>query len=123
MGNHKISNDLKLAALQLKACGHDSDQEICHIAAFSLSTLKQIIWGVQDIVTALAVGCGQPCNLVCRDCDYLQALVHHKPSLFLDEYQSHLAQYWHLPTSTETIHRTLECAGLSVKHIQKLASE
>jgi hypothetical protein len=39
MGDHRISDDLKRATLDLRARGLDSDQEICRIVDFSLSTL------------------------------------------------------------------------------------
>lgn len=57
------------------------------------------------------------------DCQYLVHLARHKPTLFLDEYNQRLAEYRYLPASIATIHRTLARAGLSLKHVQKLASE
>ncbi|KAG1816934.1 hypothetical protein EV424DRAFT_1267408, partial [Suillus variegatus] len=45
------------------------------------------------------------------------------PTLFLDEYNQCLIDYRHLPALLSTIHCTLTCAGLNLKHVQKLASK
>ena len=58
-----------------------------------------------------------------RDCAFLLRLSQHKPTLFLDEYSRRLELCRELPVSLATIHRSLERAGLNVKHVQKLASE
>jgi hypothetical protein len=41
----------------------------------------------------------------------------------LDEYTRRLEQHRELSVSLATIHRTLERAGLNVKHVQKMAAE
>jgi transposase len=126
MVNRTISSDLKRAALRLKDRGRDSDDEICRITGISLSTLyraqrRHNLTG--DVTNALAIGRGRPRKLMHVDCQYLIHLARHKPTLFLDEYNQRLARYRYLPTSLATIHRTLTRAGLSLKHVQKLASE
>jgi hypothetical protein len=50
-------------------------------------------------------------------------LAKHKPTLFLDEYSQRLHQNRELSICITTIHRSLERAGLNVKHVQKMASE
>lgn len=57
------------------------------------------------------------------DVQYLLRLAHHKPTLFLDEYQQRLKTYHLLSLSMATIHRELQRAGLSVKRVQKMALE
>jgi hypothetical protein len=61
--------------------------------------------------------------LLHADAAYLLQLAQHKPTVFLDEYARRLIEFRHLPASLATIHRTFERAGLSVKQVQKLASE
>ena len=43
--------------------------------------------------------------------------------MFLNEYAQRLKSCRHLDVSMSTIHRTLERAGLNVKHVQKLVAE
>lgn len=122
----KISDDLKEAALQLAACGRDSVYDIVAVTGFSKWTFYRIHQHKQNtgsVVKEGAIGRGQPRTLLRHDCNYLLRLARHKPTLFLDEYSRHLEQYRELSVSLATIHRTLERAGLNVKHIQKLAAE
>ncbi|KAG0701309.1 hypothetical protein DFH29DRAFT_806497 [Suillus ampliporus] len=126
MINRCISDDLKKVAICLRDCGCDSDNKICCITAISLSTLhcaQQCQHLTRDVAKASAIGCDHPCKLIHMDCQYLIQLAHHKPTLFLNEYNHHLAEYCHLPTSLATIQCTLTCGGLNVKHVQKLTSK
>ena len=66
---------------------------------------------------------GRPRLLTQKDTLYLLALAWYKPTCFLDEYIKLLERNRFLAVSTSTIHRTFEHAGLSVKHVQKLAKE
>ncbi|KIJ17292.1 hypothetical protein PAXINDRAFT_59616, partial [Paxillus involutus ATCC 200175] len=121
-----ISDDLKRAALRLKACGRDSDDKICRIADLSKSTLYRTLCRCQatgDVTKAVAIGCGRPQKLIQLDCNYLLCLACHKPTLFLDEYTHHLEEYCHLPVSLATVYQSFKQAGLSVKQVQKLALE
>lgn len=126
MGNRKISDDLKEAALRLKARGIDSDAEIARITNISVSTLyraqrRQRLTG--SVAKALAIGRGRPRFLTRADLFYLVRLARHKPTLSLDEYVRRLEEYRFLPISIATMHRTLAQAGLNIKRVQKLASE
>jgi hypothetical protein len=76
-----------------------------------------------SVAKAQAIGHGHPRSLLKTDTDYLLHLARHKPTLFLDEYAGCLELYWYLPISLAMIHCTFECAGLHVKHVQKLTSE
>jgi len=122
----KISNDLKEAALRLKARGRDSNYEISLITGFSTRTLyrarrRKLLTG--SAAPAQPIGRGRPRSLLRRDCDYLLRLARHKPTLFLDEYARRLDRFRTLSVSLTTIHRSLERAGLNVKHVQKMAAE
>jgi transposase len=122
----KISTDLKEAAIRLKSRGRDTDYEISQIVGFSTRTLyrarrQKLLTG--SAAPAQAVGRGRPRSLLMRDCDYLLRLARHKPTMFLDEYARRLQRYRELSVCIATIHRTLERAGLNVKHVQKMAAE
>jgi transposase len=121
-----ISDDLKEAAIRLKNRGRDTDHEIREITGFSTKTLHRAIrrkHATGSVAKAQAIGRGRPRSLLRRDCDYLLQLARYKPTLFLDEYSRRLEQFRQLSVSMTTIHRTLERAGLNVKHVQKMASE
>lgn len=122
----RISSDNKETALRLKKRGKDTISEILHMVNFSESTFyraqcrKQLTGSVSNTP---ALGRGRPRLLLYNDTHYLLSLAHHKPTLFLDKYAKRLNHYRFLPASLATIHREFICAGLSVKHCQKLASE
>ncbi len=80
-------------------------------------------FGLGGVAKQEAIGRGRPRTLLRRDCEYLLCLARYKPTLFLDEYSRRLKQHRTLSVSLATIHRTLERAGLNVKHVQKLAAE
>ena len=125
MGRRKISNDLKAAALRLWDRG-DFVKEISRITGFSVSTLSCLrrhhcLTG--EIYQSPTISPGRPRRLLTADIRYLVALAHHNPTLFLDEYTKRLQKWRFLPMTLSTIHRSLERAGLTVKHVQKLASE
>jgi transposase len=126
MGNRHISNDLKMAALRLSARGRDTMSEILDIVRFSRRTfyrVKERYRRFNTVAKAQAIGKGRPRKAMPGDIRYLIRLAHHKPTLFLDEYQSRLDRYRLLVLSMTTIHRELRRAGLSIKRVQKLASE
>jgi len=122
----KISDDLKEVALHLAACSCDSIYDIVAITGFSRWTFynaHQQKRNTGSIAKEEAIGHSWPRTLLQHDSDYLLCLVHHKPTLFLNEYSWHLKQSCELSVSLATIHQTLKQAGLNVKHIQKLAAE
>jgi transposase len=126
MGNRWISDDLKEAALQLQYDSQSTAYIKCITGGISKSTLywtqkRKNITG--SVAKAKAIGCGRPCLLLHADAAYLLQLARHKPTVFLDEYAHRLIDFRHLPASLATIHRTFKWAGLSVKQVQKLASE
>ena len=126
MVNHRISDDLKLAALRLKARGRDSVSKILDIVGFSKKTFYRVqgqFRHIRTVAKANAIGRGRPRKILLADTRYLVRLAHHKPTLFLDEYRSRLEWYRSLTVSMATIHRALERAGLNMKQVQKMASE
>jgi hypothetical protein len=126
MGNCRISDDLKRAALRLVNHGRDSIPDILRIFGFSRSTLFRTIQRQRltgDVAKAAAIGCRRPHTLLYADCRYLLQLARHKPTRFLNEYTSHLHQYRFLPVPMTTMHRFFIRAGLSIKRVQKLAAE
>ena len=126
MVNRHISDDLKMATLRLKACGHDSLQEILQIVQFSWKTLNRAEHRYHQtgtVAKAQAIGRGRPRKALHEDVQYLIQLAHHKPTLFLDEYQWCLQKYQLLLLSMSTLHHELQWAGLSTKQVQKMAAE
>jgi transposase len=126
MVNRRISDDLKMAALRLHARGRDSLREILRIVKFSRKTFNRAQRRYRltgSVAKAEVIGRGCPQKSLHADVQYLLRLAHHKPTLFLDEYQQRLKTYRLLSLSMATIHRELQRAGLSVKRVQKMASE
>ncbi|KAF8812903.1 hypothetical protein BYT27DRAFT_7085843 [Phlegmacium glaucopus] len=122
----KISDDLKEAALQLDAHGRDSVYDIAAIMGFSIRTFyraRRQKLRTGSVAKQQAIGRGRPRTLLRCDCDYLLQLARYKPTLFLNKYSRRLEWYRALSVSLATIHRSLERAGLNVKHVQKLAAE
>ncbi|PBK88925.1 hypothetical protein ARMGADRAFT_1033537 [Armillaria gallica] len=126
MGYHHISDDLKLAAVHLHNRGLDSVPKIMNITGISRSELYQI-WrqhhNTGTVGKAQPVGRGRPWSLVYKDAQQLLSLARYKPTLFLDKYCRYLELHRHLKVSLSTIYKTFTRASLSVKHVQKMASE
>ncbi|KAJ7135505.1 hypothetical protein C8R43DRAFT_817122, partial [Mycena crocata] len=122
----RISDDAKKIGLRLLKRGKDSRHEIAKLCDFSTRTLRRTVLRHQttgSVAKAAAIGRGRPRLLHHRDSEYLLRIARHKPSRFLDEYQTFLHRYRLLPIHISTIHQTFERAGLSVKRIQNMASE
>jgi hypothetical protein len=70
MGNQRISDDLKEAALRMKAHEY-CDEEILEISRFSLSTLKRAARRKRlmgSVTKVQAIGRGRPRKLIHPDC-------------------------------------------------------
>lgn len=125
MVNRRISDDLKMVALRLRARG-DTISQILSIVKFSRKSFYRISnrFHMHGTVTkAQAIGRGRPRKISHPDAQYLVRLTRHNPTLFLDEYQRRLENFRLLPVHITTIHRALERAGLNVKRVQKMAAE
>ncbi|KAG2352029.1 hypothetical protein BDR07DRAFT_1440026 [Suillus spraguei] len=121
MVNRRISDDAKRITLRLKAPLRDSDNKICQLVDFSLSTLHRTLrqkHATGDVTKTLAIGRGHPRKLIHSDCLYLLRLARHKPTLFLDEYSHRFEEYRDLPVSLATIHASFKCVGLNIKRVQ-----
>jgi transposase len=126
MGNRRISNDLKEAAVRLMNRGTYTMEEITAITRISRRTLFRVARQKRltgSVAKTVAVGRGRPRSLVHADAQYLLSLARHNPTLFLDEYHDRLQRYRHLQASLATIHRTLRQAKLSIKRVQQMAAE
>jgi len=110
MVNRRISDDLKMVAMRLRARGRDTVSEILQIVRFSRKTFFTVQGRFRQLGTvakAQAIGRGRPRKALRNDLQYLIRLAHHNPVLFLDEYQRRLEEYRLLPLSIATIHREL----------------
>ena len=116
----KINNDLKNVASHLKACCGDTNYEIAQII---MPTNASCSLGVLLLHRPLVVDAPSHSSGLRQDWDYLLCLTWHKPTLVLDEYAQQLQQNWELSVCIPTIHRSLECAGMNVKHVQKMTTE
>lgn len=126
MGNRRISDDAKNIGLRLLSRSRDSRKEIAQICGFSTRTLTRAARRFRTagtVAKAAVLGRGRPRSLHTNDSRYLLKLAEHNPCTFLDEYQRFLDLYRHHPVHISTVHRTFERAGLSVKRVQKMASE
>jgi hypothetical protein len=95
MGNCKISDDLKEAALRLRQDGQ-TPRYIKHITGISRHTLfRTQKWkcNTGSVAKAQAIGRGRPRSLLHFDAAYLLRLARHKPTLFLDEYAHRLEDF------------------------------
>ncbi|KAH6869008.1 hypothetical protein BKA70DRAFT_1132082 [Coprinopsis sp. MPI-PUGE-AT-0042] len=122
----KISTDLKESMIRLHDLGDYDDETMEYVSGFSMRTFyhakaRHRVTG--SAASKQALGRGRPRKLVRRDFDYLIRLARHKPSLFLDEYSRLLERFRHVPVHISTIHRMLQHGGLSLKRVQKLATE
>jgi hypothetical protein len=96
MGNHRISDDLKEAALRLQDDGHST----AYIKQIAGSISKSMLYCAQkrkhttgSVAKAQAIGHSRPRSLLKTDADYLLHLAQHKPTLFLDKYTHRLELY------------------------------
>lgn len=122
----KISRNVKIAAMKLYEDAHMSKDNIIHCVGFSESTfwctLK--LWReTGDVVTPLCATHGCPRLLLYDDVDYLVRLIEHHPTWFLDEFSEMLDSNRFISIHYVTVHRTLECAGVSYKKLQCIAKE
>lgn len=125
MGNRRISDDLKDAALRMANKGY-ATKEILSITQISKSTIyrtQRRKRATGSVAKIQAIGRGRPRTFTQHDIQFLIRLARHNPTLFLDEYQLRLQDGRFLQTSLSTIHRSFERAGINLKHIEKIAAE
>jgi len=123
---HKISRDVKLAAVNLYECDLLPMQDILDCVGFSEHTFWWVLklWcQTGDVVWHIYGFHGRPRILNFDDVQYLIQLVHHQPSWFLDELLSLLQQNCFISVHYTTIHQELEHAGISVKKLHRIVKE
>jgi transposase len=126
MGNRRISNDVKLAALKLFFHGQLALSDILDAVGFSRSTFFRVlnIWNETGQVSReRSYLRGRPRLLHREDVKYLLTLVKHRPQFFLQELQQLLLHNRLVSVHFTTIHRTFEKMGFSTKMLRKIAAE
>ena len=120
----KVSRDLKLAAVRMH------DQQILSVDNIinCLQMSRHIFYWVLDLwmTTGDVVQCtygvrGRPRILHLDDKDYLWCIIRHQTDWFLDELLDLLETNRFISAHYTTIHRELECAGVSTKKLNKIA--
>ncbi|KAJ7022258.1 hypothetical protein C8F04DRAFT_924834, partial [Mycena alexandri] len=125
MGNHRISRDVKIAALNLYERGHLPLKEILACVGFSRSTFFRVLnlWRTTGDVERKSNRTGRPRLLHHDDITYLLLLVQERPDWFLDELLKLLKHNRFISIHYTTIHRELERAGMSTKKLGEIAAE
>lgn len=124
---HKISRDVKLAAIKLYERDLLPLSDILDCLGFSKRTFYRILnlwYHTGDVVPhKFGLPVGRPRLLDLDDRQYPLRLIRHHPDWFLDELLNLLATNRFISIHFTTIHRELERAGRSRKKLKKIASE
>ena len=126
MPYHKISQDLKLAAMNLYEHELVLLDDILDCVGFSEQTFYHVLnlWReTGDVIKHLHGLCGHPRLLVFDDLQYLLCLVRHRPDWFLDELADLLHENCFIAVHFSTILRELARAGYSIKKLKQIAAE
>lgn len=126
MPYRKISQDLKLAAINLYQRGLISLDDILDCVGFSERTFYRVLslWReTGDIIKHTHGLRGRPRLLVFDDLQYLLHLVRHRPDWFLDELVDLLRENRFVSVHFSTILRELARAGYSIKKLKRIAAE
>jgi transposase len=123
---HKISRDLKLAAVRLYQGNHLPLDDILDCLKMSESTFYHVLslWNTTGDVVRHTFGiCGCPQVLHFDDVDYLKQLIKAHPDWFLDELLSLLETNRFILVHYTTIHHELVRANVSAKKLKTIAAE
>lgn len=126
MGNRRISDDLKVAAMNLYDRRLLRLTDILDCVGFSRRTFQRVrkLWRQTGWVSKEpSVLRGRPRLLHCDDLQYILQLVQQRPDWFLDELLRLLEKNRFISVHYTTIHRALEKAGVSRKKLRKIAIE
>ena len=118
---HKISRDLKLAAVRLYEGNHLPLDNILDCLRMSKSTFYHVLslWNTTgDIVRHIFSIHGRPWILHFDDVDYLKRLIKARPDWFLDELLLLLETNRFISAHYTTIHRELVRANVSTKKLK-----
>jgi transposase len=122
----KISQDVKIAALNLYECDILPLEDILACVGFSKRTFYRILklWKeTGDVVTHRHANKGRFHLLHHDDIQYLLRLIRHRPDWFLDELLDLLRTNRFISVHYTTIHRELARAGMSLKKLKVIAKE
>jgi transposase len=124
---HKISCDIKIAALNLHESGILPLPDILACVGFSECPFYRVLklWKETGDIVPHQHGNhkGRPCLLHCDDIQYLLWLIRHRPDWFLDELLNLLEHNHFISSHYTTIHRELKNAGMSHKKLKIIAKE
>ena len=126
MGFHKISRDLKLAAMRMHDQGILPVHTIIDCLQISRWTFYNVLelWiTTGDVIRHTHGVRGRPRILHSDNIDYLRHIIRHRPDWFLDELLGLLETNRFISAHFTTIHRELECARVSTKKLKKIALE
>lgn len=126
MPYRRISQDLKLAAMNLYECELIPLEDLLDCVGFSKRTFYRVLklWRETGDVVKHTHGLrGRPRLLVFDDVQFLLRLVRHRPDWFLDELTNLLQENRFISIHFTTILRELARAGYSVKRLKRIATE
>jgi transposase len=126
MVNHRISLDVKIAAMRLYERDLLGLEEILDACGFSLRTFYRVLklWRTTGDVVSYPTGIQGRKRLLDReDLDYLLQLIRATPDLFVDELLTLLEKNQFISVHFTTIYRELERLNISRKKLQKIAEE
>lgn len=126
MGNRRISDQVKVAAMRLYERQGMSLQDILDAVQFSESTFWRVhkLWVEEGRVSkARSALRGRARSLHQEDRQYLVTLIRHRPAFFLDELTRLLQTNRLVSVHYTTVHRELQRARLSTKQLRKIAAE
>lgn len=123
MGNRRISDDLKVAAMNLYDRRLLSVRDILDCVGFSRRTFLCVrkLWRETGWVSNVpSVTRGRPRILHLDDLQYILLLAQKRPDWFLSEFLRLLSRNRLISVHYASIHRTLERAGMSRKKLKRL---
>ena len=126
MGNRKISQDLKFAAIRLYERGLLPLEDILDCVGFSRATFFRTLalWRqTGNVVKAGYISRGRRRSMNTDDLHYLLRLLRARPDWFLDELLSLLEENRFISVHYTTIFRELQRAGVSYKKLKRIAKE
>ena len=126
MGNHRISPDIKLAAIRLYEHRLLSLHQILECVGFSRRTFFRILSlfnETGEVAKPRSLALSRPRVFNHEDLNYFLQLVYHRPNWFLDELQELVESNRFISVHFSTIHCKLQHAGISLKKLQKITKE
>ena len=126
MGNHRISPDIKLAAIHLYEHQLLPLRQILECVGFSQHTFFRILSlfnKTGEVAKPRSLALSHPRVFNHEDLNYLLQLVYHWPNWFLDKLQELVESNRFISVHFSTIHHKLQHAGVSLKKLRKIAKE